>query len=234
MAIFYAACTLVAQMFTYRAVRLGDIAVTSLIYYCGFIIPTVFSVFVWNESFGVLKGIGFFLILCSFVLGTKKSRDDSKVGGKSWLIAAFTAMLGSGCVGIVQRIFSHSSHKGELNGMLLLAFAIVIVFSLAAHFLFERRNNAEKQEERAVETPKKKRWVTVVAACTIGVAMAAANKINSYLPGVMDGVVFFPVVNGGSILLGMIGGILFFKEKPTKRKITAIFVGVLAIVLTVL
>ncbi|MBQ5926625.1 MAG: EamA family transporter [Clostridia bacterium] len=238
-ALFYATFTLIAQMFTYRAVRLGDVGVTSLIYYCGFIIPTVFSVAVWKESFGVMKAIGFFFILCSFALGTKKSGDKEQSGGFRWLIAAFTAMLGSGLVGITQKIFAKSSHSAELNGMLLLAFSIIIVFSFVMHLIFERQSIV-KQSETEVSTPisqkqpNKKSWIQILSAILVGVAMATANKINSYLPGIMDGVVFFPVVNGGSIVMGMIGGILLFHEKATIRKVSAILIGVLAIVLTVL
>lgn len=222
-AVLYAAFTLGAQLFTIKAVQLGDVSVTSLIYYCGFIIPTVFSAIVWKEDFGIFKCLGLALVVLSFVLTVDKKE---KKGGLTWLFTALFAMLCSGLIGIVQKVFSKSEHSCELKMMLCLAFGMLAVVCLVLFFATKSKiAEIEKSANQTKET---------VAAIGMGIATATANSINTYLSGMMPGIVFFPAVNGGSILLGMVGGKVFFKEKLSLRKVLAIGIGILAIVLLVI
>ena len=46
-----------------------------------------------------------------------------------------------------------------------------------------------------------------------GICSAANNKINLYLSGIMDSAVFFPVVNGGGLVLASLASYIVFKEK---------------------
>ena len=228
-AFLYATLTLGAQLFTIKAVQLGDVSVTSLIYYCGFIIPTIFSSIIWKESFNAFKILGLVLIIISFVFSVEKK---GKKGNWAWLITALLAMLCSGCIGIVQKVFSKSEYGCELRPMLCLAFAILTIVCLFLFFITKRKVDADDGE---TETDKKSGWKKeTFAAIGMGFSTAIPNVINTYLSGIIPGIIFFPVVNGGAILLAMLGGRLFFKEKLTKRKMFAIFIGLLAIVFLVL
>ena len=232
-AIFYAGFTLVAQLFSIRAVRLGDIGLSSLVYHCGFIIPTVFSALIWKESFGITKIIGIIIILCSFVLSTEKK---GKSGGIVWLISAIIALSGSGLVGVTQKIYMKSGYGGELTSMLLIVFALLSLISFVLYLTTERSkiNNAKNLSQSEREISKKELIITMIAGSGMGVCIALANKINTYLSGVISGVIFFPVVNGGSILFSMVVGFIFFKEKATFKKMLSILMGIIAIVLMVL
>ena len=228
-AIIYAGFTLVSHFCLMTALRKGDIGITSLIYYCTFIIPTVFSAIAWQESFSVMKIIGIALIVVSFVIGVEKKGGK---GGKAWFAISLLSMVTAGVIGITQKIFAKSTHTAELNGMLILNFVFLTVATLLIHFFYERKRTVkdEWESESRLPLPRKE----LLSAIVMGATVAIANKINTYLPSVMDGVIFFPVLNGGSIILGAIGGIIFFKEKVSVRKAISIITGVVAIVLTVL
>ncbi len=228
-AVIYAIFTLISHFLLMTALKMGDIGITSLIYYCTFIIPTVFSAIVWKESFGVMKIIGVLLILVSFIIGVEKKGGK---GGKLWLALALLSMTCAGVIGITQKIFAKSAHSNELNSMLMINFAILILASLLIHLFYERKRTIETEwaDKSKLPLPKKE----LIASVIMGVTIALANKINTYLPSVMDGVIFFPVLNGGSIILGAIGGIIFFKEKVYARKVISLVVGVVAIALTVI
>ncbi len=231
-ALIYSVFALGSQLFFYNATRLGDVGVSSLVYYCGFVIPTVFSAIVWSEEIGIFRIIGIVMILLSFVLATEKKEEK---GGIKWLINALGGLLCSGAVGIVQKLYMKSAVSGEISVMLFEAFAFVSLISFALYLILERKNikAEEKAEEKTEEKPLKRAFPFIVIGLMV-CANAFANLINGILAGALPGVIFFPAVNGGSILLASIGGILLFKEKPTPRKLISIITGIVAIVLTVI
>ena len=71
-------------------------------------------------------------------------------------------------------------------------------------------------------------WVIFVA---IGVATGLNHVINLYLVGHMASVVFFPVVNGGNLILTMLLALILDKERPTGRQWLGMGIGVVALLL---
>ena len=63
-----------------------------------------------------------------------------------------------------------------------------------------------------------------------GVCVAINNKFNLYLSGVMDSAVFFPIVNGGGLVLTTLVAVLLFKEKLSKKQWIGIVLGILSVV----
>ena len=61
-----------------------------------------------------------------------------------------------------------------------------------------------------------------------GVFSAINNKFNLYLSGVMDSAVFFPIVNGGVIVLSGLASVLVFKEKISGKKLAGLIIGIIA------
>lgn len=62
-----------------------------------------------------------------------------------------------------------------------------------------------------------------------GICFAVLNRLNLYLSGVVDSAVFFPIVNGGSLILTMIAAIVVFRERLTRKQWIGIVLGVLAV-----
>lgn len=70
-------------------------------------------------------------------------------------------------------------------------------------------------------------------AAVSGICMAFANIINLYLSGVMDAVIFFPVVNGANIVLTTPAGIVLFKESLTKKQWVGLLLGAISLLFIV-
>ena len=80
--------------------------------------------------------------------------------------------------------------------------------------------------------PVKKRLLAAGAltlAC--GVAGCVYNRLNIYLSGAMANAVFFPLFNGGNIILSTLAGWLLFREKLSKMQMAGIACGMVAVVL---
>ena len=63
-----------------------------------------------------------------------------------------------------------------------------------------------------------------------GVCVALNNKYNLYLSGVMDSAVFFPIVNGGGLLLATLAAVLLFRERLSKKQWIGVFFGIASVV----
>ena len=73
--------------------------------------------------------------------------------------------------------------------------------------------------------------LVALAVVGSGVAVALNNIINLYLAGAMDSAVFFPLVNGVGLVLGIVAGLIVFREKLTLRQWIGIVCGVAATLL---
>lgn len=102
--------------------------------------------------------------------------------------------------------------------------------------LLTSSGDAENLSEPAAEGAKKrrKRWgrgAKIALLAGSGVAVALNNVINLYLSGVMPSAVFFPLVNGIGLVLGIVAGLVIFREKLTPRQWIGIACGVAATLL---
>jgi drug/metabolite transporter (DMT)-like permease len=250
-ALLYGVCTTAAQMFHVTAVKYGDLSVCVMIYASGFLVSTLFSVFYFHETVGILKGLGLFLTCVSIFLinarfpKTEKGAEKKK-GSYKYLLFAIPAMLCCGLVGVMQKLFAAHCAGVEFNEYLFVAFSEMLLISGVVKgivWLIEKkkRRKTEKLEsgtetvltgEKTLEKRTKKEWwqfalnAVGFAACVVLMA-----RFNLYLTGVMDGIIFFPVYNGGSIAVTALFAFFVFKEKPTLFKVVGIVVGIFSFVL---
>ncbi len=212
----YALFTLLSQMLFMKATDNGDVALSSLIYSCGFLLPTLFGAVVYREELTAFKALGIIVILASFAVSTFSKNGNVN---KKWFLYAFSAMLSSGIVGILQKVFRMSEHSNELNGFLASAFVIIVAS------MFVIMPKGEKNSFRPM---------FYVSAAAVGACFGAVNIINTYLSGVMPSIVMFPAVNGGGIAASGILAYLVIKEKLSLRKWLGIAIGICGIILIAL
>lgn len=218
LSLLYGSCTFFSQLFYIKAVKTGPVSVCSLIYSCGFIIPTVFAAVAFSERVTAVKVCGIILLLiCTFTVGYKKEKSEKY----SWLAPAFLAMLSSGGVGILQKVIRECYPSWCMDEYLFWSFGFMLVLS-AAVIIVSKSEKSEKSLKYVLCT-------LALAVCVVG-----ANKLNLYLSGVMPGIIFFPAVNGGCLVVSSIMSGIVFKEKFNALKITALSGSVAAIILTAL
>ena len=233
LSLLYAVFTLGAQVSLMLAVSSGSVAISSLFYSCGFILPTLFGAIYYNEGITVLSVIGIFLILLSFVLSTTREKNV-KVNVK-WLVMAISGMLCSGVVGIIQKLFMNEYKNSSLNVFLILAFAFTVVIGSIIIAIFKYGENKKKtcsinNQEKPVSSQS--RYVVVILCVVLGVALGLANKLNTYLSGVFPSVISFPVINGGTIFMTTVFSVLLFKERLSTMQKVGLAIGFIAIIIT--
>ena len=218
-AIIYGLLLILAQWFYTSALAKGNTALCSTVYSLGFILPTLSGAILWSESF---SGSDLFGVLCAvsavIILGVNP-RTKEKTVKSYYFIPLIIAMLASGGLGIVQKLQQKSDYSDQKSLFLLIAFLLAAGISLP-FALFTKNTTANSIRPRKL----------AVASC-VGLFFGCCNLLNTSLAGLLDSAIFFPTLNIGVIILSMICGVIFFKERILKKEITVLILGGLSILL---
>ena len=205
------------------ALKTGPMSYTSVIGSFSTLVTAVSGALFFDESITVLQAIGIAIMLCSFVFAAEKDKDKKKASFR-WLLLCTVNFLSIGCIGIMQKVHQASTYRAELNSFLVIAFVVAGLFSGILAALFGKHTAIEKQQKRSV---------SLLLLCMIvsGVGAALNNRFNLYLSGVIDSAIFFPIVNGGGLVLSTLTAVVFFREHLAKRQWIGILLGIVAVFL---
>ncbi|MCQ2399996.1 MAG: EamA family transporter, partial [Clostridia bacterium] len=207
LALLYGLFTIGSQTFFMFAVDDGEVSVSSIIYSSNFVIPTFFAVIFFGDVINVFKGVGIAVIIVAIILVSQPNGNKNTVRS---LIFSVLAMLCSAGVGIIQKVFGRVYGNGQSVVFLFFAFSFMLVVTLLMKAFTFKKERLKAQTRITEKFPMK----VVLAA-----AVVLANKLNLYLAAVLPATVFFPILNGGTVVFSAVLAVLIFKDKITVRKI---------------
>ncbi len=207
-----------------KALEIGPLSYTNVIVSCGMVIPALAGWLLFGEVISAGQFVGIALMVVSIVCAVDPSSGENGMSLK-WLLLCLGSFLFSGMVGVMQKVHQSSPHKGELGVFLVIAFVISAAFS----FLSARMSMARGEKAAVLAHGRAKKLILFSIVCGVGIALC--NQINMYLAGVMEAIIFYPVVNGGSMLLNIIAGVLLWREKLSRRQWLGLIMGGAAIFL---
>ena len=218
-AVIYGLLLILAQWFYTAALAKGNTALCSTVYSLGFVLPTLSGAILWAEGFSLFDLLGILCAISAVVVSGSKSQAREKTSKAYYFIPLVIAMLASGGLGIVQKLQQKSAYAEQKSIFLLIAFLLATGISLL-FALFTKKTPTDSIRPRKL----------AVASC-VGLFFGCCNLLNTSLAGLLDSAIFFPTLNIGVILLSLICGVIFFKEKIEKREITVIILGGASILL---
>jgi len=221
----YGIATMSAAILTLLAFSLGSFSYTTVIISSSMVIPALSGAIFWHEPINIWQFIGVMLVIVTLILSVDNKGEERRCTLK-WLLCCVGSFAFSGAIGILQKMHQSSVHKDEINFFLLEAFFISIIFSAVLYFLYWKRPSASDTKVKTV--PKK---ALLVIAAVSGVCVALANLINMYLSGAMPSAIFFPIVNGGNVVLSIVAGVTIFKEKLSGKQWCGLVLGAVSILL---
>lgn len=226
----FGALTLVQSYFMLRAYDSGSFAYTSVIVSLSTIIPAFSGAIFWNETLYPAQIAGMVLLVLCFVLCVGKDKEKKRISVK-WLIYVFLAFLSTGFIGVMQKVHQSSAYADELNGFLIISFLIsALAAGICAVIAIKRGAKEQKANEDSGEKPAKG-FVYPLLIVLSGVGVALNNVINLYLSGKVDSAVFFPVANGGGLILVTLCAVVLYREKLSVKQWAGIAVGIISVVL---
>ena len=219
-ALVFSLFTAMANYFTLMAFAVGNMAGTTLLMYIGgMIIPAMFGCFFYNQTPSVYQITGCVLMIVSLVLCIDLKKDKSM--GLKWFLYSVGSFLSWGLVGVCQQVHQNSKYAFEIDEFLFWTFVFVTILFALMKLLVKNKDNKENGYR-----VRSKHSIMVLL---VGVFIALIYKINLYLAGVMDGVVFFPIVNGGVLLLSSLCAMVFFREKLNTKQKIGMLIGVASV-----
>lgn len=202
----------------------GPMSYTSVIISFSTLISALSGLMFFGESMGWAQIVGIVLMLGSFVLAAKKGSEEEKKANLKWFLLCLAAFAATGGIGIMQKVHQSSQYSSELNAFLVIAFISSAIFcALFAVILNQKTNTVKKHNSKHI-------WLMLGIMLVSGVCVAINNKFNLYLSGIMDSAVFFPIVNGGGLVLTTLAAVWLFKEKLSKKQWVGIVLGILSVV----
>ena len=107
-----------------------------------------------------------------------------------------------------------------MPALLIISFLISTLFSAAIYVAQTRK------EKAAVSSPPVKTdWLIAITA---GLSYAFPHVINLFLSGVMDSVVFFPIVNICPMLVAALYAVVIFHERLSVRRWIGVAIGIVS------
>lgn len=212
-------------LFMLKALQTGPMSLTTVIVSFSTVITALSGVAFWGEKIKVLQIIGIVLMLASFYFSIRKEEQEKKASFK-WLLLCILALICYGAIGLMQKIHQNTEYKGEINAFLFTAFTVggslSLILALVSKFKSGQSMLLRKENGKVS-------WVMLGCVVLAGVLTAANNKFNLYLSGVMDSAVFFPLVNGGNLILVTLSALVFFRERLTVKQWISVGLGIASV-----
>lgn len=218
-ALFYAINVCSLQALSVYAMKLGPMSASSLISLYGMIIPTVSGPLFWGEPFGITQGSGVSLMLISMFLLSANEKSNKNID-KKWFPVIITVFLLSGLAGVIEKIHQSTDGRNEKPQFLFIAYLIMFLISICGRLLLSKNT---KQTVSA----KNLAPIGIISGVIIGIYAL----INLTLAGKLDSTVYYPVANGGALILTVIVSVTIFHEKCTKKQFAGIIVGLISVIM---
>lgn len=207
-----------------KALEIGPFSYTTVIISLSAIIPTLSGVLFFGEpAIDVFQYVGIALmIVCILMSGGKKKDDEEKKISAKWLFMCFASAILNGGIGVFQKVHQASVHKEEIGVFLISAFVVSSAYSVINLITMQ------KKPELRAQMKFKPNLFSIGLPIFGGISYGACHVVNLYLSGVVDAVIFFPLVNLIPFALSTIVATVAFKEKLPIRKWIGIAIGVLS------
>lgn len=170
----------------------------------GLLVPLAMSILIYGETPGPLQYVGVGLVLAALVLIHGSAGEGGAKGG-GFLLLLLT-LLFSGCADAMSKVFEQLGDQAENTHFFFWLFLTSLLFTVALTVREWRR------------TGKKPRWQELLAGAAVGVP----NYFSSFLllrsVQSLPAFLVYPVYSTGTILLVLLAGALFFRERLTKRQ----------------
>ncbi len=219
------------------ALEYGPLSLTNLLINFSLVMPLGYSFLFLDEAITPFRIIGILLFAVCMVLFARPGAGQAKEERKAsvtWFILTLLSMITNGMLSIIQKMYAIRSDNQYSSPFLMYAYLFATVASVViAVILYVCRRKQTVSDPVAVEgEPISKRLPALIClVLPVGLANFALNLVIVWLATRMDASIVYPVIQGGIPIVVAVSSRLIFREKITARKVAAILLGCLGIVL---
>lgn len=208
---------------TFYAMQVTTVAVSSVFKAASVIIPCIFGALFFNEVISFINVIGFALFLFAVYLIVSKSQEKKASFGAKSLFACIGVILTNGFGSIAIQLFGKCVPDGDEAVFMFIGYVVQAVVLFIIHFSYSAKSNAQK-----VGPISRNMLIYGIIGM---VAMFVMQQIQTGLSSSIPASLLFPVTMGSSVIVSVIVGWLWFKEKMTAKNIIGIVLGIVSLVM---
>lgn len=206
-----------------KAMETGPLSFTILFSSFGIMIPVFIGLIFWNEPINIVQIMGLILLFTTFYLGSGSSKGKKQKMNMKWLVFCMINFLGNG-IGMTITKWHQILLPGiEIKEYLVMSFGTAALLSLA---MFVYYHYVKKE---VIVHLKRVHLVYIILAT--GIVTAFGNQLFVFLASRIPGVIQFPAINGGIVILSTIASCFIFKDKLTRNVVIGMSLGIVALVL---
>ena len=205
-----------------QAISEGPVSLTSLIGNCAFIPATWFGVVYASESVSVSQIVGMCLMLGALFLCINPKKSEQTLTAK-WFVSCLAFFVAGGFIGMFYKVFGKSDAASEVNAMMLSASVVSCILFFAVGLIINKAGGHE---------PPKIHKDSLPYILLAGITGCVYIRLNVSLSALIPSAIFFPVANGGIVVITTLVGAFVFREKLNKIQLWGILLGLVALVVT--
>lgn len=216
--IMLALCMLV----TFYSMQVTTVAISSVFRAASVIVPSVFGAMFFNESITIINVIGFLLFLVSvFLIVSKKKEENKRFGIKAFLVC-LGVLLTNGLGSVSIQLFGQCVSNGDEAMFMFIAYCVQAIILYAIHMIYE--SGMEKNQTKISNN------MIIYGICGT-VAMFLIQQIIAILSSKVSSLLIFPVTMGSSVVIGVLVGLFFFKEKILLKSVLGIMGVIISLIM---
>ncbi len=223
-AFLYACTFLAAIMMLMRTLTLGAVGKTTLIVNLSMLLPMLLGVLFWDEKLNLFNIFGIPCVLLTLFLSVPKKNGEEKVNA-GWTLSVLITFVLDGALSVIQKLFLRACGSDYSVSFVLVSALFGLGITVIASMLFWAKDHA-------LSIPKGKTLIPfIIIAVIVGASTGIATMFNMQSLTLLDGVIVFPVRQGGLILMMTLYGIIRCKDKFDLRTAVMLLSGLAGIVL---
>ncbi len=220
----FAFCFCLSGIFSFLAIKEGDLSLSGLFISFSLILPTIYGLIFLNESPTIFFIIGMAFFIACLILTNIKVRnenDQRKPITLKWVIYILIASITNGVSPIIQT--AQQKEYGAKYGSEMMIVALFIVFIV--YFILTLTSKTKEKKKAAPSA--------LLFGALSGICVGFVNFMVIYFSGnaLIPLSIFFPLLSGGSLLITFAFGYFAFKEKYTLIQYAGIACGLISVVL---
>lgn len=201
----------------------GTVALSSMFGTAGMLIPCIAGIFLFNEpmSLGQCGGMLVFFVAAYLLISSSKKIYNG------FSLKTFLLLLGvlfaEGFTMLSQQLFAYLRPNGDVSVFSFLSFGTSGIIMTAASFFTPKTKENNSNVKLTSDV--------FILGTILSVAVFLINQFATLAAAIVQPVVLFTFINGGSTIIGSVVAAIFFKEKMTAKSIIGIILGVIALII---
>ena len=210
------------------AMGCGELGITVLIINSSLVVSVILGFTIWGDPISAYKLIGIALILVLLVLSSKSDNETKSEAGKreklKWLLLTFACFFGNSLCAFLQTLETRANP--DISTAVFSFWASVAALLSSVLILLVFRAKGDRSHILSI-APK----IFLLLCVGIGAGTAGGDGLTLEALKRLDSSIVYPVRMGSLVLLMWLIGVVFYKEKVTRRGIVMLACGLAGIVL---